>query len=80
MSRPSGFVPITYKATGQLLLFLSVLAVVTRAIAGLTGWFVLPPVILWAGMVLFPISIYLIFYAPTQDDHTDEPSQAFDGE
>ena len=48
MSRPSGFVPITYKATGQLLLFLSMLAIVSRVFAGITGWFVLPSVILWA--------------------------------
>ena len=71
MSRPSGFVPITYKTTGQLLLFLSVLAIVSRLFAGLTGWFVLPAVILWAGMILFPISLYLIFYAPKVDDQPE---------
>ena len=73
MSRSSGFVPITYKVTGQFLFFLATVVIVLRIITGMTGWFVLPSIIFWAGVILVPISMYLMFYAPKLDGQADEP-------
>ncbi len=67
MSQPSGFVPVDFELTGKLLLFLVFIGLVLESVSNLTGWFMLPSIVLYILLFLLPVSLYLIFVVPKEE-------------
>ncbi|MDJ0754552.1 MAG: hypothetical protein QNJ45_13595 [Ardenticatenaceae bacterium] len=67
MSQSSGFVPVDFELTGKLLLFLVFIGLVLESVSNLTGWFMLPSIVLYILLFLLPVSLYLIFVVPKEE-------------
>lgn len=66
MSRPSGFVPIQFRAAGGILLTLGAATLTGFIISKITDWFSMSPIIGIAGGVLVLIGLYLIYMVPPE--------------
>lgn len=66
MSQPSGFVPANFHLAGRILLTIGIIGLVIVGVSKLTGWFVLPQIVLAFSVTAIPISLYLIFVVPRE--------------
>jgi hypothetical protein len=62
-----GFVPVPYNKTGKLLLRVGILCLVIKFISYVTGWFATDSLLLFFGIGLVVISLYLIFIIPPEE-------------
>jgi hypothetical protein len=67
MSRSSGFVPIKFRLAGKILLLVGVAGLLLTGLAGISGWFVVPSMVLYMSLAAIPISLYLIFVVPLEN-------------
>ena len=63
---PSGFVPVPFKSGGKVLLPISSFMSILGGMDYWTGWNVIPPAILFVGLGLLIVSIYLLFVVPKE--------------
>ena len=68
VSQSSGFVPIRFHLAGKLLLILGLIGIVCYGIDALTGWFALPSAVLIVSLIFIPVSLYLIFVVPRENE------------
>ena len=66
MKHLPGFVPVNFYLAGKILLFIGIIGLVLFGISKITGWFVLPQVVLPFSLVTIPVSLYLIFVVPRE--------------
>lgn len=64
--RPSGFVPIPFRAAGKVLLPFSLLLVVLGTAGTLAKWGGVMPAVLFVGLGLLLLSLYLRFVVPKE--------------
>ena len=62
----SGFAPISYKFGGKILLPISAALVIIGALDNLAGWGIVPQAVLFVGLGLFLISLYLLYVVPKE--------------
>lgn len=67
MSRSSGFVPIKFRLAGKILLLVGAAGLLLAGLAGISGWFVVPSMVLYMSLAAIPISLYLIFVVPLEN-------------
>ena len=61
-----GFVPIKFKKAGMVMLGLGIALLLDWAIGFLTGWFLVHNFLLYIGMALLLIGLYLVFVVPKE--------------
>ena len=62
----SGFVPVNFKQTGKILLIIGLVCLAVRLLSFLTNWFSLSNNILYVGIGLILLSLYLFFVVPKE--------------
>jgi len=62
----SGFVPIDFKLVGKIMFPLGLVLILVKGLDYLMGWSVIPVVVLFAGIVLLLLSLYLFFVVPKE--------------
>lgn len=66
MNKPSGFVPIRFRAAGRILITLGAAAAVSYIVSRLTDWFPIGWEIGAVGLILVLIGIYLTYVVPVE--------------
>ena len=61
---PSGFVPIPFKSAAKVLLPVSLIMIILGSFHYLIDWKEVTPAILFVGLGLLVISLYLLFIVP----------------
>ena len=61
-----GFVPINFYKAGIILLVIGIIFILLKLVAYLTEWFVIPSIILFVGIGMFIVGLYLIFIVPKE--------------
>jgi hypothetical protein len=67
MSQLPGFVPVKFHMAGRILLVIGIIGLVLIGVSELTGWFVLPPIVLMISIATILVSLYLIFVVPREE-------------
>ena len=63
---PSGFVPIPFKSVGKALLPISLFMIVLGGLDYLMVWTVMPIGVLFVGLGLLIVSLYILFVVPKE--------------
>jgi len=63
---PSGFVPIPFKSAGKVLFPISLLMIIVGGLDYFMDWAVIPTAVLFVGLGLSVVSLYLIFVVPEE--------------
>jgi len=63
---PSGFVPIPFKSAGKALFPISLFMIILGGLDYLMGWTVIPIGVLFVGLGLLILSLYLLFIVPKE--------------
>jgi len=63
---PSGFVPIPFKSAGKALFPISLFMIILGGLDYLMGWTVIPTAVLFIGLGLLVVSLYLVFVVPEE--------------
>ena len=63
---PSGFVPIPFKSLGKILFLISVVMVIIGGLDYLVGWGRIPQAVLFIGLGLLVLSLYLLYVVPKE--------------
>ena len=66
MSRPAGFVPVTYHIVGKALLIISGIGFILLFISRISHWFSLPVLVPIISLVALIVGLYLIFIVPRE--------------
>jgi hypothetical protein len=66
MSKPSGFVPIRFRAAGRILIALGAAATAGFLVSRLTYWFSIGWVVGVVGIILALIGLYLVYVVPVE--------------
>jgi len=64
---PSGFVPIPFKSAGKVLFPISLLMIIVGGLDYFMDWAVIPTAVLFVGLGLSVVSLYLIFVVPEEE-------------
>jgi hypothetical protein len=67
MSQLPGFVPVKFHMAGRILLVIGIIGLVLIGVSELTGWFVLPPIVLMISIATILVSPHLIFVVPREE-------------
>ena len=62
----SGFVPVRFKSLGKILLPISSVMVIIGGLRYLAGWSEIPIAVIFIGLALLLVSLYLIFVVPKE--------------
>ena len=65
-SYPSGLVPIPFKSAGKALFPISLLMIILRGLDYVMHWAVIPTAVLFVGLGLSVVSLYIIFFVPKE--------------
>jgi len=62
----SGFVPIPFKLLGKILFSISAVMVIIGGLDYLAGWGRIPQTVLFVGLGLLVLSLYLLYVVPKE--------------
>ena len=60
----SGFVPVDFKLGGKILFPIGLVLILVKGLDYLIGWSVIPTIVLFVGLGLLLLSLYLLFVVP----------------
>lgn len=61
-----GFVPVNFKKSGKILLAVGLAFLIAKLVSYLTGWFSISNYIIYIGVGLIFLSLYLVFVVPKE--------------